>query len=447
MLYNNNEKVILELKEKFIKSNLLEKYLLLNELTNNIAAKDSIPFYKPSFNRYSVILNNILDDLDSGADEINEKKILRLIVQYSEIIYRDLNKHKKYQIILVGNIEDCENAEEYINNAVCHIVGYAFPSKMFLERNDIDYFIICGDLKNITETDKRIIRWDFIRFCNWRISPESAYINLKLKKQQHIRGAVTGLSYEQTGINWDTIDKNLCCLATPSQDLFVDYHKFVWLHKKYTAQIKYCIIGMTDYALWYDLSLSKNRIRMLCSYDMIKNTHNFHDYDNLLLMWDEYKDILKNLLIKDYNELEYEHSFHPEKVYIPNYNKYTECNSEIEKDLEEIKHVFSKPYEKTFIENKQILIVFLKYLTLNKINTLIYFPPFPKIFRENTDISMKRITRNFIFELQKFYHFNILDLTDNPDFTDDLFFDWCHLNAVGADLATEKLNSYMNKIW
>lgn len=152
-------------------------------------------------------------------------------------------------------------------------------------------------------------------------------------------------------------------------------------------------------------------------------------------------------MIKDYNELEYEHSFHPEKVYIPNYNKYTECNSNRKKDLEEIKHLFSKPYEKTFIENKQILTVFLKYLTLNKIKTLIYFPPFPKIFRENTEISMKRTTRNFIFELQDLYHFNILDLTDDPDFTDDLFFDWCHLNAVGADLATEKLNSYMNKIW
>ena len=109
MLYNNNEKVILELKEKFIESNLPEKYLLLNELTNNIATKDSIPFYNPSFNRYSVILNNLLDDVDSGKI-IDEEKILRLITQYFEILYRDPNKHKKYQIILVGNIEDFENA-------------------------------------------------------------------------------------------------------------------------------------------------------------------------------------------------------------------------------------------------------------------------------------------------------------------------------------------------
>ena len=52
---------------------------------------------------------------------------------------------------------DYSNAEKYINTVVCHIVGYAFPNKMFLERNDIDYYIICGDLKNITETDRRII--------------------------------------------------------------------------------------------------------------------------------------------------------------------------------------------------------------------------------------------------------------------------------------------------
>jgi len=49
--------------------------------------------------------------------------------------------------------------------------------------------------------------------------------------------------------------------------------------------------------------------------------------------------------------------------------------------------------------------------------------------------------------LKEKYKFDILDLTYDEDFTDDLFCDCSHLNDAGADLVTDKINSYMEKIW
>lgn len=101
----------------------------------------------------------------------------------------------------------------------------------------------------------------------------------------------------------------------------------------------------------------------------------------------------------------------------------------------------------TFIENKGILEAFLTYLKMNNIKALLYFPPFPDIFKRNIDSIMQKRTHNVINEFQKKYNFDILDLTYDKGFSDELFCDWSHLNAEGANLATEKINCYMDKIW
>ena len=146
-------------------------------------------------------------------------------------------------------------------------------------------------------------------------------------------------------------------------------------------------------------------------------------------------------------EVEYEENVHPEKSFELRTGKYAESESDREGDVKEIKRLFAKPYEETFLENKSILQEFFEYLKKNKIRTLVYFPPFPDIFKKNTDITMKRRTRNVIREFQKKYNFDVLDLTEDDDFSDEFFCDWSHLNWLGANLATEKINAYMNKIW
>ncbi len=82
------------------------------------------------------------------------------------------------------------------------------------------------------------------------------------------------------------IGRNLACLAMLSQDLFLDYHNFLCfcqeVERQWKGLIKYCVIGMDFYRLWYDLSLSEERMRMLCFYGRTGCMHNYHDMDSLV---------------------------------------------------------------------------------------------------------------------------------------------------------------------
>lgn len=44
---------------------------------------------------------------------------------------------------------------------------------------------------------------EFLRICAWQISPETMYLNMRLREKlkTETEGAVTGLSYEQREIN------------------------------------------------------------------------------------------------------------------------------------------------------------------------------------------------------------------------------------------------------
>lgn len=111
------------------------------------------------------------------------------------------------------------------------------------------------------------------------------------------------------------------------------------------------------------------------------------------------------------------------------------------------KKVFNKPYPITFKENTNILERYLKFLISHNIRTLIYIPPFPKIFNDFTPKDMKQTTYSVLTELQHKFHFDLLDLSTDTRFTDEHFADWSHLNVFGADLATDILNEHMDKIW
>lgn len=387
-------------------------------------------------------ISKVLDKID-GGEEIEDDAILFIERQYNVII----GETKKYQVMLVGSGAECADAYQYMNLEICHLVG----NTVFvdLERDAVDYFVVCGAYKNIDLIDERVIRWDFLRLCFWGISPETAYININREKKKPIYGAVTGLSYQQRGINWERIGRGLCCLATPSEDLYVDFKKFVWFNERNDHNLKYCILGMSDYAFWYDMSLSKEtQLRMLCYYDMIRNVHHFHDFDEQLLMWRSYKDVLNTLFIQNYDKLDYQHTVHPEALFNKeNKTEYVETDSNRDRDTQEVIRLFSKPYEKTYCENKKILELFLKYLFMNKIKTITFFPPFPTIFRRNISATMQQRTHELLGSLKEKYKFDILDLTYDEDFTDDLFCDCSHLNDAGADLVTDKINSYMEKIW
>ncbi len=189
---------------------------------------------------------------------------------------------------------------------------------------DNDYIIVCSNIgEEISKLKKgKIIRYDFLRLCAYHISPESAYLDIKLRKKIDIggiQGVITGLSYEQRGLNFERLEKNFICLATPSQDLFLDYQNFLWLYNevliKRQEKIEYCIIGMDFYRLWYDLSLSSGKRRMLCFYKRLKTTHHFHEVDNWLLRYEEDLKCCEELLIENYMDEDFNNNFCPELYY------------------------------------------------------------------------------------------------------------------------------------
>ncbi len=361
-------------------------------------------------------------------------------------------EYLKYQIWLMGNIEDCKNVEKVLNFEKVHLLGRLTGGVTA----DGDYIIVCSNVKREElekQKEEKIIRYDFLRYCAYEISPEKMYLDIKLRQKMElgIEGVVTGLSYEQRGINFDKIRKNFACLATPGQDLFLDYHNFLWAYKetsfKRKVEIKYCIVGMNFYKLWYDLSLSSNQDNMLCFYKRLKCAHHFHKMDLWLLKYEENLKVCEEIMVENYMDIDYNSNFHPE-LYYKEVNKQYEMSDEVYKrDGEEVKKVFHKPYPLTFEENVGILEMFLKFLYIHNIKTLVYIPPFPKIFNDFTPQNMKETTWEVLLKLKEKYEFHILDLSEDKAFENKHFADWSHLNINGANLATEILNNYMEEIW
>ena len=168
----------------------------------------------------------------------------------------------------------------------------------------------------------------------------------------------------------------------------------------------------------------------------------------MVLNYFENKKICDELMVDNYMEIDYQNNFHPELYYEKDDRRqYQPSDEQYLRDAEEVNKVFNKPYPQTFAENSEILERYLKFLYLHNIKTLIYIPPFPRIFNRFTSEEMKQKTLSKLTDLKEKYEFNILNLSEEEVFTNEYFSDWSHLNSVGADLATKYINEYMQRIW
>ena len=125
-------------------------------------------------------------------------------------------------------------------------------------QKESDYIIVCSQYENIAGMhwfgQVRLLRFDLFRLMN-EISPEATYQQIKNKKEvTTAAGVVCGMSYEQKGICYERLARDIMCLAGPSQDLYTDYYRFLWAYDEITdrqkRRMEYCIIGMSAYRLW-----------------------------------------------------------------------------------------------------------------------------------------------------------------------------------------------------
>lgn len=153
-------------------------------------------------------------------------------------------------------------------------------------------------------------------------------------------------------------------------------------------------------------------------------------------------------MVDGYADIDYKNNGYSESHYKNAGKKQYEMTDETyEKDVKEIQKLFHKPYPATFKENKGILERFLKFLHLHNIKTLIFIPPFPEIFNENTPEDMRQTTLAVLEEMKERYEFDILDISNDHGFPNHYFTDCSHLNSTGAEFVTEILNNYMKMAW
>lgn len=443
-------KWINELLQKEKRAN--QKYYAFLETVKIIRKYEEDNSYSHYISELIPMIEKNIRTFDEHHDFLDEE-----IREYADKLQVFWDETLKYQVWLAGQKKDCEDVCNILNNQKVHICGF---SEGISDADDkYDYIIMCSNIAKPEILEKikksKIIRYDFMKHCAYDISPESAYLDRKLRKKAAaggLEGVVTGLSYHERGIIFDKLDKNMVCLATPGQDLFLDYHNFLWFYRKTLSRqetFKYCIIGMDFYRLWYDLSLSpENRHRMLFFYRRLKNVHHFHSADSLLSQYEEDLRICDELMADGYADIDYKNNGYSEAYYEKASKKQYEMTDETyEKDVKEIQKLFHKPYPATFKENKGILERFLKFLHLHNIKTLIFIPPFPEIFNENTPEDMRQTTLAVLEEMKERYEFDILDISNDHGFPNHYFTDCSHLNSTGAEFVTEILNSYMKMAW
>lgn len=280
----------------------------------------------------------------------------------------------------------------------------------------------------------------------WKYSPEryNLYMQYMRCDKQDMVGLILGMSYIQRGTNLKRFVYPTCSLAAPTQDLFCDFGMCRYaIEKTGLTNLRYCIIEVNPYRLWYDLSLSINKKRMIYYLPQLENMHHFKGsiyVKNYTRMKKIYQDIFKkDIIYDDFESIRKKENMFREH----DTNVLGTCSEEESKGFaDEIVTVFHKPYEDTFRENVIILNDMIAYLTTRKVCPLIVLPPFPQVFLENMDWDMYDRTKEVLWDLQRRHaSLKILDYTKNDLFDDYYFSDWSHLNYWGANLLTDLLNN------
>lgn len=376
-----------------------------------------------------------------------QKQMIDVVEKFTRIYC----EQQKYQIWLLGEKNDCISVAGLLKHENVHLLGMSMS--ITEEQKEADYVVVCSQYEDIPGSrcfgSARIIRFDFIRLVN-EISPEATCQTIRAKKAaEKAIGVVCGMSYEQRGITYENLTKNLMCLAGPSQDIYTDYYRFLWAYseivQRQRRKIEYCFIGMNAYRLWWDLSLGSQSLRVLGFYSQTKRLHHLDKLNEVTEM-EEDLNVCREIMVEDFLEKDFISRY----PYVDDVCKkkmteiYKPTEEQCKEDKKAIERIFQKPYPKTFEENVGILKRWYKFLKKTGVKATILFMPFPSVFRETIDCEMERQTWKTLQRLSDDYEVDILDLSSKENlFLDADFYDWSHLNASGAQKVTEQLNDYL----
>ena len=422
------------------------KCQIISEIAAYIDGMSNQAAYREQIDLLFAALEKSARDLESGGglDDVCAKEIVGRV--------SDLKREQeKYQVWLLGEAADCAPVEKLLDVSQVHLLGTV--RQISDGQRESDYIIICSQYENIAGIHwfgkVRLLRFDLFRLMN-EISPEATYQQIKNKIEvTTAAGVVCGMSYEQKGICYERLARDIMCLAGPSQDLYTDYYRFLWAYDEITdrqkRRMEYCIIGMSAYRLWWDLSRGSQSLRVLGFYPQTKKLHHLDWAEDAAEAWEDQR-ICEKLMGQDFLERDFLGRF-PGIAEICETKReeiYTPSKEQRKEDAKSIERIFHKPYPETYKENLAVLERWLEFLQKNNIKAVFLFMPFPAQFCELTSGEMKRQTYLVLENLCRKYGADLIDLGgDQTAFTDADFFDWSHLNAAGAAKVTRYLNEYL----
>lgn len=276
-------------------------------------------------------------------------------------------------------------------------------------------------------------------------SPEKYEISCDFEKtgKDEIETLTIGLSYIQRGLNTARLSSKTVCLAAPTQDFFYDFEMAKYALEK-ADKVRNIIWGISPYSLWYDLSLSANKMRCMYYIPETGTTHNYPKEQAAILI-DEYgklREILEKVFVSDFVRAYYE-GFYEGVDYIHNTEVFANDIDE-SRDRVEVERLFNKNYPETFEENKKIADSLLTYMEERGISVYIVLPPYSSTFRKYMNYDMYDKTISFFEEMKgKHKDITFVNLFDDSRFDDYYFADYSHLNYWGASLMADIMNGIM----
>lgn len=285
---------------------------------------------------------------------------------------------------------------------------------------------------------------EFKRFFWWDDEPMryyGIYQYQHLPDKSALECIILGMSYMREGINTKRFCKPALNFSSTAQDIFYDFEMCKYVCAD-AGNIKYCILGISPYELWYDMSKSPAaRKRISYYFPQISDYHHWVEGETQLERFQYLNQIFTDIFDGTYmDEIYFWELNQDEEIWKEKCQIY--CKDE-KKDIDDVNRVFHKPYPATFEENVEILRQMKVFLDERGIRLILVIPPYSQTFMNNMDMSMYRKTVSVLNSLLG-KNDRMYDFIGDDRFDDNYFQDCSHLNYFGKNLMTDILNGVVD---
>ena len=443
--------ILVELNENLSDYKLLSLEDFESKVINHIGMSNS----GMDFNQYKESLYLLNVELENVIKEFLSFFNLNIYFYGNDKFGFIESEFLNYNIVNIDTDEDLKNIKnegEIDNNKITFNILIT-EKDISLNNEKFDYI---ANYEKFIELSKEISRKLYFKYYDYN------YINNSLKRSYNndVKSIIVGNSYALVGIEEQLLTQKAINLSMHSQDLYYAY-KLAEKAISKNSSINKCIIGLSYYALWHDLSKCDSQY----SRDMVENIYypilnDKHNYlDEIINVKDNLKNSEVDIILKYIFKLEVLEDYLKYKIYESNstyYNDLTNvdrCNSLefFEYDYKEKVGIYRAEqhnkmfkYKETSIEYLALLKKFLGFLKDKNIEPIIVIFPNSKYYLNHLKNEYKEQFNELINNLNNEFGIKIFDLRDSDlKFEDMDFIDTDHLNQYGAKKVTRYIDKFI----